>query len=103
MAFNPQFSMRENMTGLTDVMKWSDDLSGNTYFPLTILAAWFIVFMVASVRYQNSIKGFALSALFSLSHVTAYVALRWVPNYYIVFPILLVGIAGLLIWVKGTG
>lgn len=100
MPLNPQFVAR-NVSGLPDLMRWANDLSGGIFFPFILAALWFLAFIITSSIY-GSIKAFSFSSVFLLSLTTAFVALTWVPDWYITFPIIMVGVAGILMWIRGN-
>jgi len=97
MPYAPQF-YTQNITGFPDLLSWANDLSGGVFFPLVIFAMWFIVFLSGLSYYNDTTKAFSLSSVFTLMFTTAFVALTWVPGWYMSIPIIMVGLSGLLIW-----
>ena len=99
MAFNPQFYAK-NITGLPDLMGWANDLSGGILAPLTIFALWIILFIGSTAQFQSTNKGMAFSSIFCLIQTTIYIILTWVPSWFISFPLVLIGLTGLLLFIN---
>lgn len=92
---NPNFFFR-NVTDITELLKYSNDLSGNLYIPLFLVAMWIIVF--AASQNAGNVKSFSMASIFTFTLSIFFVGLGLINSQLIVIPLFLVAVSGFLIW-----
>ena len=91
------YEMPTNITGMTDLITWTDSVTGGWYGNGILMAFWIVVFMVT--KKADTKRGFAVASFMTSLIGIMLRSLDMISDSAIVMPIVATGIAVLwLVW-----